>query len=138
MSGPMVVDSSVAFKWLFVLGENRVDRAVELLHQHLTGETILIAPSSLPCEVANALRWKKRLAPPEVIELIGYLEAIDIHLVDVTYSRVRSATERAYRHGLTVYDALFLDLAEEFDCPLVTADHRAFIGVDTPVEIRVL
>lgn len=138
MSEPIVVDSSVAFKWLSALGENRVDQAVELLHQHLTGEAILIAPSSLPWEVANALRWKKRLAPSEVIEIIGHLEAIDIHLVDVTYSRLRSATELAYRHDLTVYDALFLELAQEFDCPLVTADHRAFIGVDTPAEIRLL
>jgi predicted nucleic acid-binding protein len=138
VSGAIVVDSSIAFKWLSALGENRVDLAVDLLHRHLTGETILIAPASLPWEVANALRWKRRIPSSEVIELIGHLEAIQIHLMDATYSRVRSAAELAYSHGLSVYDALFLDLATEFDCPLVTADYRAFADVDTSVEIRLL
>lgn len=138
MSAPVVVDTSVAYKWLHALGENHVSEAVDLLHRHVAGELILIAPSIMSAEVANALRWNPHLAPADVVEIIGHLEAVDVHLVDVTYSRLRTATDLAYRHNLSVYDALFLQLAEELECPLVTADRRAFAGIDTSVEIRLL
>jgi len=138
MSTPVVVDSSVAYKWLYAMGENYVDEAVDLLNKHLAGTVLLVAPSNLSGEVANALRCKPRLTPADVDELLGHLEAIDVHLVAVTYSRLRAATELAYRHNLSVYDALFLQLAIELDCPLVTADRKAFAGIDSPVEIRLL
>lgn len=138
MSAPVVVDSSVAYKWLHALGESHVDEAVVLLNKHLAGKVLLVAPSNLSGEVANALRYEPRLTPADVDELLSHLEAVDVHLVDVTYSRLRAATDLAYRHNLSVYDALFLQLAEELGCPLVTADRKAFAGIDSPVEIRLL
>jgi predicted nucleic acid-binding protein len=39
---------------------------------------------------------------------------------------------------MSIYDALFLALAEELDCPLITADRKAFADIDTPVEIRLI
>jgi predicted nucleic acid-binding protein len=92
----------------------------------------------MPVEVINGLRWKPHLAGEDVTGLANDLEAVNVSLFDVTYSRLRAATDLAYRHNLSVYDALFLQLAEELDCPLVTADRKAFAGIDSPVEIRLL
>lgn len=133
-----VIDSSVVHKWLHALGESRAEEATHILHEHLEGSVTLMAPSFMPVEVANSLRWKRHIEHPEVIELIADLAAIDIALFDPTYERVNRATTLAYEHGMSVYDALFLALAEELACPLVTADRRAFAGIDTPVEVRLL
>jgi predicted nucleic acid-binding protein len=138
VSAPAVVDSSVAYKWLQPLGEDHVVEAIDLLRQHLAGAVILVAPSVFSIEVANALRWKRRLSSSEVVELISDLETFDVRLFDVTYQRLTMAIDLAYRHNLAIYDALFLQLAEELDCPLITADRRAFAGIDSPVEIRLL
>ncbi len=138
MSAPVVVDSSVAYKWLQPLDEDHVVEAIDLLRQHFSGEVVLLAPSVFSAEVANALRWKRRLSSSEVVELISDLETFDVHLFDATYQRLMTAIDLAYRHNLVIYDALFLQLAEELDCPLVTADRRAFAGIDSPVEIRLL
>lgn len=138
MSSLSVVDSSVVHKWLSALGERHVDEAMDLLHRHVAGKVTLVAPSLMPTEVANGLRWKPTLAASDVTALMEYLDTLDVALFDVTYERLAVATELAYRHKLTVYDALFLALAEELDCPLVTADKRAFAGIDTPVEMRLL
>ena len=117
MRGPAVVDSSVAYKWLHALGEHHVDEAVDLMRDQLEGRVALLAPSTMPAELVNALRCKASLTPADVTELIKDLETIDVTLMDVTYARLDAATELSYRHKLSVYDALFLALAEETRLP---------------------
>ena len=133
-----VIDSSVVHKWLHAFGENRVEQAVELLREHIAGDIMLVAPAFMPTEVTNSLRWKTRLEEADVVELISDLAAIDVGLFDTTFERLSSATALAYRHELSVYDALFLALAEELDCPLITVDRRAFANINAPVKIRLL
>jgi predicted nucleic acid-binding protein len=133
-----VIDSSVVSKWLHAFGEDHVEAAVDLLRAHISGDVMLVAPSHMPAEISNSLRWKKDLGVDVVDELISDLEAIEVGLFQTTYGRIQKATALAYRHATSVYDALFLALAEELDCPLVTADRRAFEGIDTSVEIRLL
>jgi predicted nucleic acid-binding protein len=133
-----VIDSSVVHKWLHALGESRAEEATHILHEHLEGSVTLMAPSFMPVEVANSLRWKRRIEDAEALELIADLALIDIALFDSTYERVSRATTLAYEHAMSVYDALFLGLADEMGCPLLTADRRAFAGIDSQVEIRLL
>ncbi len=134
---PIVVDTSVAFKWFHPFGESNVDVATEILDAHEAGSLLICAPAHLHAELANSLRFT-RFEPDDVMELIGKLPEYRIELVEATPVRLGDAVRLSYAHRISVYDALFLQLAEELDCPLVTADRRAFDGIDTPVEIRLL
>lgn len=134
---PVVVDSSVAFKWFHPSNEQRVDEANALLYGHETGSILLAAPINLHEELANALRYSS-LPRDEVMEIVEGLDEWRIKLFEPTPSRLTSATALAYQHNVSVHDALFLALAEELQCPLVTADRRAFAGIETEVEIRLL
>lgn len=134
---PVVVDSSVAFKWLHPFGEDNVDAATELLDAFETGDVVLAAPASLHVELANSLRYT-RLDELAVVTLLEELAGFGIELVTATPGRLAAAVRLSYLHRMSVYDALFLQLAEELACPLVTADRRAFANVETPVEIRLL
>ncbi len=137
MSALTVVDTSVAFKWLREEGENGVDEARALLHAHQSRELLLVAPATLPVEIANALRYST-LTPHDVLDAIEAFDQLHVDLVPVDPTRLAGATSLAYTHGISVYDALFLALAEELDCPLVTADRRAFAGITATVEIRLI
>ena len=133
----LVVDTSVAFKWFVAYGEQNLGEAVELLQAHRNDEVTLIAPSTVLVEIANTLRY----VVPDPHEALGFLddfEAMHIVLFDPTPQRVSHAALRAAETGMGVYDALFLALAEELECPLVSADRKAFAGVETNVEIRIL
>lgn len=129
----LVVDTSVAFKW-FAPDEPGAAKAAALLDAHLAGEVELIAPASLPLELANALRWSGTLAE-SVLELVAGFGLAHIELAEMTPARLARATALAYEHRLAVYDAVFLALAEERECPLATADRKAHARAHAGVEI---
>lgn len=137
MNGYVVIDSSVAYKWFSQEDEGHVAEALFYLWRHHDAAITLVAPDTLLIEIANALRGST-LQPDETLDLIDAFGSLTIELHESSPKRLRAATELSYRHGISVYDALFLALAEELDCPLVTADRRAFGRIESGVEIRLL
>ncbi len=137
MHAHVVVDSCVAYKWFYRTDEPGLDRADALLERHLDGSTVLVAPTIMPVELCNALRYSG-LPDSRVREVVELIEAATIALYHTTYTRLDTAVRLARDHGLSVYDALFLGLAAELDCPLVTSDRRAFGTLESPVEIVML
>lgn len=133
-----VVDSSVSHKWLCQHGEHCFEQAFEVLWSHRLGELTLVAPAILHIELTNSLRYSKYLTEDDTLGLIDALDELDIELIESTPQRLAAAARFSYRHHISIYDALFLALAEELRCPLITADCEAFAGIDTPVEIRLI
>lgn len=134
----LVVDSSVAFKWLARVDEEGVDEALDLLAGQRSGSLLLTAPTLLHVELASSLRNHKHLCEEETAIAVEELDSFHVVLLDSTPARLAAATRLSYRHGISVYDALFLALAEELQCPLVTADRRAFGSLESSIEIRLL
>lgn len=138
MISPVVVDSCVAYKWLCPHDEPAAADAHVLLDRHQAGDIALVAPNTLHVELANALCCSTWLDPHDALTLIGELDAFRIELVDVDAQLLSRAAEMALAWKMSVYDALFLALAEARGCPLVTADRKAFGRVNTSVEIRLI
>lgn len=133
----VVIDTSVAFKLFVGYGETGLDQAAALLSAHREKELRLIAPATLPIEIANSLRYLLP-DPKDVLGFLSDLKSLHIVLFATDFELVRRAAVRALETDMGVYDALFLALAEERQCPLVTADRKAFGAVKSPIEIRVL
>lgn len=118
----VVIDSSVAVKWLVAEREANVTDALRLLRQHADGLVALCAPTHIVLEVLNAAHHRG-LAAPEMSDAARFLLKARLRLTPVEDLAERAA-EIAAGHGLTVYDAAFVALAETLDCELVTADRR--------------
>ncbi len=118
----LVVDASVVVKWF--MPEVDSDRALLVRESLVEGECGLIAPDLMLSEFGNVL-WKRRDVLDEAtsLEMIGDLLALGITLVPCEQI-LAHAYRVARRYNCTVYDSLYLALAERRECDIITADKR--------------
>lgn len=117
-----VLDASVAVKWFAATAEVDRDRALALRQRHATGATRLVVPGSFPLEVVNALRFSHRFGERELIAAVESLEALALTVCPIEYDLLRSAVAIASAYQVTLYDAVYVGLAERRGLPLLTAD----------------
>ena len=136
-----VADASVLVKWFLHHQEADRDRALALRDLHIAGRSIIYIPRLALLEVLNAIRSSPK-ADEEAGETV--LEALqDLHLeikaADINLLRKANAIAWAYK--ITIYDALYVALAEQVGYPLVTADEvmiRKLRGHSIVVPLREL
>lgn len=119
---PVVVDSSVAFKW-FDTTEPGADIAAHLLAAHARDEIAIVVPAHLPLEVANAVICRGA-AVDTVTGVMDALWSADLLIAPLDASLLSRAAHIASAERLALYDAVFVSLAEVLDAELVTADRR--------------
>jgi len=115
----VVVDASIAVKWM--VEEEGTSEALALRDQ-----AKLTAPELVVAECANIL-WKKcrrgELTQEEASLAARLLQASDIELVP-TRALLEPALRWAIQLDHPAYDCMYLALAVQRDCRLVTADDR--------------
>jgi predicted nucleic acid-binding protein len=118
----LVIDGSVALAWCF---EDETTPQVEAIIQEV-GHRGAAAPSLWRIQVANGLQMamrRKRIDETYRDRALANLSALDIRIDAECDSHIWSATVRlAALYGLTVYDAVYLELAQRRRLPLATLD----------------
>jgi predicted nucleic acid-binding protein len=133
-----VVHTSVLVKWLAAPTQDHPGEAGQLLGAQRSGSAALVAPASAMLELADVVR-NAGMSAHDATDLLSSIVNLHVWLVHGTDARVHSALSVAFRHGISVYDAAYLSLAEELNCPLVTADPHTFGSIASPgVEIRLI
>jgi predicted nucleic acid-binding protein len=129
----VIIDASVAFK--LIVDEAASEEAIKWI-----GQAELVGPALIHCEVGNAL-WK-RVRKGELAEdaqIADRLADLDhlIRTIDET-PLVSRALRLAIELAHSVYDCIYLALAEADDDELLTADGRFIRAVaGTPYATRV-
>ena len=114
-----VVDASVAAKW--VLNEAFSEQAALLL-----GYASLHAPSHWLIEAVNAIwgtAYRGHLTSADARDRVSSLTQAPVTETNVKLL-MAEAFDIAVAAGVTIYDALYVALAEARQIPLVTADQR--------------
>ena len=116
----LVVDASVAIKWF--LPEVHAAAAERILDP----EHELIAPDLILAEFGNVL-WKRQRRG-EITAATAGTVLVDFKRFPITTAPlapiIEPALDIAVRLGRSVYDCLYLALAERAACRMVTADRR--------------
>ena len=121
----LVIDAGIAVKW--VVEEEGTPRALKLRQR-----AKLIAPELLVAECADILRKKVRrdeLSNEEALLAARLLQSAEVEL-SPTRLLLEPATRIAIDLDHPAYECLYLALAAERDCELVTADERLLHKLD--------
>ncbi len=122
----IVVDASVAIKWLVL--EQDSDKARAILGDAEKKRLSMLAPEILPAEVGNFL-WKavfrSGLGSKEALAQYGRFQRACPALVRISLL-ADSALRLALHFRRSVYDCLYVALAARTPCDFLTADERLF------------
>lgn len=113
----IVVDASVAIE--FLGGD---PWWLEVFDRWADENLMLLAPAHFLAEVANLQLRGQRIPAANVATRLERLSAAGIEPTDRGLPGLLEAIDLAERHGLTVYDALYLQLALDVDGELATLD----------------
>ena len=135
MNGSVVVDASLAVKWL--VEEDDSDKAHAVLQSWVAQDITRIAPHLMPFEVANALHRRVLRGELNVGDSLRMITRLLASRLDLHHSpglQARALELASQLNQGAAYDAHYLALAEEFGCELWTADERFYRAASPGVD----
>ncbi len=118
----VVADASVIVKW-FV--EEEYSREAKLLRDaYVAGILDIAAPSLMPFEVLNALKFSRAFSYEELKKIAKLLDDYQFILYDLAGRYAERTVEIALTRETTIYDASYVALAYEIGGILYTADEK--------------
>lgn len=121
---PIIIDASVALSWLFA---DEFSPASEDLLERSANMGVVV-PAHWPLELANGALMgerRKRVKPAETARWMLQIGALEAQLdPDTGRNALGQLLPVARAHGLTLYDAAYLELGVRCGSPLATFDKR--------------
>jgi len=122
----LVLDASVAVKWVLPTQETLTTESLQLLKRYADGEINFIVPDLFWAEVGNVL-WKgvRQRRWPQAVAEGGVSELGDRAFFTVSsLTLLPEALKIALAYDRSVYDCLYVALAIQFKTEMITADER--------------
>lgn len=117
---PLIIDTSVAVKWLNRDNENNLDKADKIMEDAKAGRVELLAPELIKYEIGNVLLLSKKISTNDVGNLLKIFYSLPITFVTESEELAKMAYELASNLKITYYDACFMSLANQYNAILVT------------------
>jgi predicted nucleic acid-binding protein len=123
LSASFIVDASVGFAWVYQ-GQASPETD-QLLNEVAAGATVIV-PALWYLEMSNVLLMAQRRHRLTAVQRKAALEKLTAMQFTVDEEGTRHAfgktSELAEKHGLTIYDAIYLELALRRSLPLASRD----------------
>jgi predicted nucleic acid-binding protein len=123
----VVVDASVAVKWLAIFEtETYLTQAKAIIDQNRRGELSLLVPDLFWAEIGSALCKAVRRQACNADEARAALATLEEQSITTlpTLELMRPALDIALGYGRSIFDGVYVALARELNCELITADEK--------------
>jgi predicted nucleic acid-binding protein len=117
-----VVDASVIVKWFLHHQEADRERALALRDLHISGRSKIYIPRLALLEVLNAIRFSPKGDEEDGETALETLQDLNLETKSADVNLLRKANAIAWTYKITIYDALYVALAEQVGYPFITAD----------------
>jgi predicted nucleic acid-binding protein len=119
-----VLDTSVIYKWY--VEEEDTAKALLLRDDFVKRGAETVIPDFLFLELANAMRYNPNMEQEDLENIVDNLFELSLETVVTTPTLTKEALEIAYDYQITVYDALYLALAQSLEFEFITADKKLY------------
>ncbi len=120
----MILDASVIVKW-FTREEKR-EEALRYREMFINDEIEIVVPDLILYEIGNALRYNPSFNDEDVRLAVRSLIDLGINIIIPTTEILDMAINLAFKYDTTLYDSVYLALAEILNDTLVTADKNLY------------
>jgi predicted nucleic acid-binding protein len=117
-----VLDASVIVKWFLHHQEADRDKALALRDLHVAGRSKIHIPRLALLEVLNAIRFNSKAEEADGDAALEALQDLQLEVNSGDINVLRKTNAIAWAYKITIYDALYVALAEQIGYPLITAD----------------
>ena len=117
-----VLDASVLVKWFLHQQEGDRERALALRELHISGRSTIFIPQLALLEILNAVRFAPKAKEEDGEMALETLHDLHLETKPLEVDLLRKANAIAWAYKITIYDALYVALAEQVGYPLITAD----------------
>lgn len=131
----IVVDANVVLKWIPGKNEERVVEAREIYRMMADDRLEIIAPTFLLVEALNILTNKRRTDQTVVRKIIKDLIGTKMKFIDLSIQDIPKIENITHKYKLTSYDAIYLLVAREKNCKLLTVDRHLLKLHDLTIDI---
>lgn len=118
-----ILDASILIK--IFTHEDNSEKAISIIEDYESGKTNIIVPEIIFIEVLNGLKYKKQ-TEEILIKANKELWNLEFKIEQLNYDLLVKALEIALKNDLTMYDALYIAIAQLHSCPLITADKELY------------
>jgi len=120
----LVLDASVGVKWFSARDEASLAQALAIRDAHIDGQALIVVPDLFFYEVANAITQKKSIPPEAVQSAVANMFVLGVTAISIDRELLDAAVMLSRRLDITVYDSIYIAVALQRHCPLVTANPR--------------
>jgi len=114
-----VLDASVIVKWFLHHQEADRDKALALRDLHISGRSKIHIPQLVFLEVLNAIRFNAKADEEDGETALETLRDLNLETKDTDGDLLRKTNAIAWAYKITIYDALYVALAEQVGYPLI-------------------
>ncbi len=120
----LVLDASVIAKWFKEEVESKT--ALKIREEFYKGFHEIVIPDLVLYELSNALRYDNKFNAKMIAESIDSIFEMDMVITIPSTELISRSVELALKTGITVYDAIYIALAEQINGVFITADESLY------------
>lgn len=120
MSKLIVIDASVAIKWYITESDSL--KAKNWYNRIQAGKILAVIPDYFYLECCNIFLKRYHITHDECIATLGDIEQLGLEVVPLSMLKMSQVIALASKYNITMYDAVYLEVARIAETKVVTAD----------------
>lgn len=132
----IVLDASVLLKWFIKESDSEI--ALQWKENLLQRNVNIVIPDLALYEIINVLRFKSAVTEEAIKTILPAIFDLGLEIITPSQQLLAEALHLSFATELSIYDCIYLALANELGTKLVTADKHIFRQAEPLGKVKLL